>query len=44
VGAAGAAKFFSDALKNAFETVKELDKVMTEMSVVTDLNVGDFWD
>jgi hypothetical protein len=33
-----------DALKNAFETVKELDKVMTEMAVVTELDVGDYWD
>ena len=25
-------------------TIKELDAVMTQMSVVTDLTVGDYWD
>ena len=32
------------ALQSAFETVKELDKVMTETAVVTDFSVGDMWD
>lgn len=44
VGAAGAAKFFSDACRQAFATVKELDSVMTEMAMVTELDVGDYWD
>jgi hypothetical protein len=26
------------------QTITELDKTMTEMSVVTDLSVGDYWD
>jgi hypothetical protein len=44
VGAAGAVKIFKQALRDAFNTVKELDAVMTEMAVVTKLDVGDYWD
>lgn len=44
IGMAGAAKVLKEALKDAFNTVKELDAVMTEMAVVTDLDVGDYWD
>lgn len=33
-----------DALRSAFETVKELDAAMTETAVVTDFSVGDMWD
>ena len=44
VGAAGAVRVFQKALRDAFSTVKELDAVMTEMSVVTELDVGDYWD
>jgi len=44
VGAAGAVRLFQKALRDAFSTVKELDAVMTEMSVVTELDVGDYWD
>ena len=43
-GLTNAVMLFRRALTEAFETVKELDAVMTEMSVVTDLNVGDYWD
>jgi hypothetical protein len=32
------------ALSSAFETVKELDKTMTEAAVVTDFSVGDMWN
>lgn len=32
------------ALKQAMNTVKELDAVMTETAVVTDFSVGDMWD
>jgi hypothetical protein len=31
-------------MRNAMNTIKELDAVMTEMAVVTDLGVGDYWD
>jgi TP901 family phage tail tape measure protein len=30
-------------MRNAISTIKELDAVMTEMAVVTDLSVGDYW-
>jgi hypothetical protein len=43
VSAAGAIRLFTRALRNAFNQVKELDKVMTEMAVVTDLDIGDYW-
>lgn len=33
-----------DALRSAFETVKELDAAMTETAVVTDFSVGDMWN
>lgn len=33
-----------DALRSAFETVKELDAAMTETAVVTDFSVEDMWD
>ena len=32
------------ALQSAFNTVKELDAVMTETAVVTDFTVGDMWE
>lgn len=32
------------ALRNAFNTIKELDKTMTETAVVTDFSVGDMWE
>ena len=44
LGAAGAAKIFTTTLRQAFSAVKELDAVMTEMAVVTDFSIGDFWD
>ena len=44
VGIQGAALVMRKALQEAFETIKQLDATMTEMAVVTDLNVGDYWD
>ena len=44
VGLAGAAQVLSKALRSSFEATKELDAVMTEMAVVTDLKVGDYWE
>lgn len=35
---------FKDAIRQAFETVKELDQAMTETAVVTDFSVGDMWE
>lgn len=32
-----------DAVRDAFETIKELDKAMTETAVVTSFDVGDMW-
>jgi TP901 family phage tail tape measure protein len=31
-------------MQNAMSTIKDLDAAMTEMAVVTDLGVGDYWD
>ena len=33
-----------DIAKDAFQTVKELDKAMTQTAVVTNFSVGDMWD
>ena len=44
VGLRGAAMLARTTLRAAMQSVKELDAVMTEMSVVTDLSVGDYWD
>lgn len=44
LGLQGAAQVMRSALRNAISTVKELDATMTEMAVVTDLSVGDYWD
>ena len=32
------------AIRGAFETIKELDKAMTETAVVTDFSVSDMWE
>ena len=44
VGLQGAALIARKALKSAIESIRELDAVMTEMAVVTDLEIGDYWD
>jgi TP901 family phage tail tape measure protein len=41
---AGGIEIARNAMRNAMSTIKELDKVMTEMAVVTDLSVGDYWN
>ena len=41
---AGAVELLRRAFGSAFDTIKELDKAMAEMAVVTDLEVGDYWD
>jgi hypothetical protein len=35
---------FKRTVREAINTVKELDAVMTETAVVTDFTVGDMWD
>lgn len=37
-------QIFKNAVRDAFETVKELDAAMTETAVVTDFSVGDMWE
>ena len=37
-------QLFKRAVTEAFETVKELDKTMTEAAVVTNFSIGDMWD
>lgn len=44
VGWAGAANLARNAIRQAYETVKELDAQMTEMAVVTDYTTGDYWE
>ena len=44
LGVAGAAQVMRAALRDAMSTITELDATMTEMAVVTDLTVGDYWD
>ena len=39
-----AVQLFRQAVRNAINTVKELDAVMTETAVVTDFTIGDMWD
>lgn len=42
-GLAGAAYVARRAIRSAFESIKELDAAMTEMAVVTDASVSDYW-
>ena len=37
-------QIFKDAIRDAFNTVKELDAAMTETAVVTDASIGDMWN
>lgn len=39
-----AIQIFKDSVREAFNTIKELDAVMTETAVVTDFSVSDMWD
>lgn len=43
LGLAGAVEVFRRAISNAIQTVKELDAVMTEMAVVTEGTISDYW-
>ena len=43
IGMQGIITALSLSLRSAFETVKELDASMTQMAVVTDFEVGDYW-
>ena len=43
LGIQGAARLMRAALQDAIQTITDLDKTMTEMAVVTDLGVGDYW-
>lgn len=44
IGMEGIINALARSLRNAFEAVKELDASMTEMAVVTNLDVGDYWE
>ena len=37
-------QIFKNAIRDAFETVKDLDAAMTETAVVTDFSIGDMWE
>lgn len=41
---ANAAQYARQMIQKVYETVKELDKSMTETAVVTDFSVGDMWN
>lgn len=43
-GIQNAIQLFKRAVNEAYDSVKELDKAMTETAVVTDFSVGDMWD
>ena len=42
-GLSNAINLFKRAVRSAYDTVKDLDAVMTETAVVTNFNVGDMW-
>lgn len=42
-GMQNAVRLFQRALRSAYDTIKDLDAVMTETAVVTDFSVGDMW-
>lgn len=44
LGLSGAAQVLRSSLRNAMATITELDATMTEMAVVTDTNIGGYWD
>lgn len=44
VGLQGAINLTKSAVQRALSTIKELDQTMAEMSVVTDENIGGYWD
>lgn len=42
-GLSNSIELFKRAVRSAYDTVKELDEVMTQTAVVTDFTVGDMW-
>jgi hypothetical protein len=44
VGLEGGIEVARNAMRNAMSTIKDLDAAMTEMAVVTDLEIGDYWE
>lgn len=44
LGFTGAINIAHNAINKATNSIKELDKTMTEMAVVTDLDIGDYWN
>ena len=44
VGLQGGIQLARRAMRDAINTIKELDAAMTEMAVVTDFEVGDYWE
>ena len=43
-GIQNAIQLFKRAVREAYDSVTELDKAMTETAVVTDFSIGDMWD
>lgn len=43
-GIQNAIRLFKRAVREAYKSVQELDKAMTQTAVVTDFSVGDMWD
>lgn len=37
-------EIFKQAIRSAYDTIKELDSAMTEIAVVSDFSVGDIWN
>jgi hypothetical protein len=44
LGLENSVDLFRQAIRDAIDVVKELDKAMTETAVVTDFSIGDMWD
>lgn len=44
LGLNNAINLVRNAIKNAFTSIKELDKAMTETAVVTNFSIGDMWE
>jgi phage-related minor tail protein len=43
-GITNSIQLFKRAITSAMNTIKELDKTMTEAAVVTEFDVSDMWD
>jgi predicted nucleic acid-binding Zn-ribbon protein len=44
LGLTGAVELLRRSMMSAFNTIKELDAAMTEMAVVTDIDISGYWD